>query len=96
MFFYLNGFALGDGNLKTSAPRSPPLHAQPPLTPLRRFCSGRSVPGSHLFKTDTGHGREDADIMKWAEGKVHPVTGEALAVRRLECPPRSVVVMWTQ
>ena len=56
----------------------------------------RSVPGSHLFKTDTGHGREDADIMKWAEGKVHPVTGEALAVRRLEGPPRSVVVMWTQ
>ena len=69
------------------------MHAQPSLTPL---VFRRSVPGSHLFKTDTGHGREDADIMKWAEGKVHPVTGEALAVRRLECPPRSVVVMWTQ
>ena len=70
MFFYLNGFALNDGNLKT-------------------------VPGSHLFRENTGGGATDADIEAWAEGKVHPATGEPLAIRRLECPPCSVVVMWT-
>lgn len=70
VFFYLNGFALNDGNLKT-------------------------VPGSHLFRENTGGGATDADIEAWAEGKVHPVTGEPLAIRHLECPPCSVVVMWT-
>lgn len=70
IFFYLNGFALDDGNLKT-------------------------VPGSHLFRDDTGGGASDSDIMEWAAGKLHPVTGEPLAIRKLECPPGSVVIMWT-
>ena len=70
VFFYLNGFRLEDGNLKT-------------------------VPGSHLFRTDTGSGRTDAEIMAWAAGKRHPVTGKPLAIRKLSCPPGSVVVMWT-
>ena len=70
VFFYLNGFRLEDGNLKT-------------------------VPGSHLFRTDTGSGRTDADIMAWAAGKRHPVTGKPLAIRKLACPRGSVVVMWT-
>ena len=70
VFFYLNGFGLEDGNLKT-------------------------VPGSHLFRTDTGSGRTDAEIMAWAAGKRHPVTGKPLAIRKLSCPPGSVVVMWT-
>ena len=70
VFFYLNGFRLEDGNLKT-------------------------VPGSHLFRTDTGSGRTDAEIMAWAAGKRHPVTGKPLAIRKLACPPGSVVVMWT-
>ena len=70
VFFYLNGFRLEDGNLKT-------------------------VPGSHLFRTDTGSGRTDAEIMSWAAGKRHPVTGKQLAIRKLACPPGSVVVMWT-
>ena len=29
------------------------------------------------------------------EGKTHPITGEPLAISHLECPPSSVVVMWT-
>ena len=70
VFFYLNGFHLEDGNLKT-------------------------VPGSHLFRTDTGNGRTDADIMAWAAGKRHPITDKPLAIRKLACPPGSVVVMWT-
>ncbi len=70
VFFYLNGFGLKDGNLKT-------------------------VPGSHLFRTDAGSGRTDADITAWASGKRHPITAKPLAIRKLACPPGSVVVMWT-
>ena len=70
VFFYLNGFRLEDGNLKT-------------------------VPGSHLFRTDTGNGRTDADIMAWAADKRHPITDKPLAIRKLACPPGSVVIMWT-
>ena len=33
--------------------------------------------------------------MRWAAGKTHPLTGTPLAIRRLECPPGSVVVMYT-
>ena len=33
--------------------------------------------------------------MAWAAGKRHPGTGEPLAIRKLACPPGSVVVMWT-
>ena len=70
VFFYLNGFELENGNLKT-------------------------VPGSHLFRTDTGSGRTDADIMVWAADKRHPISAKPLAIRKLACPPGSVVVMWT-
>ena len=70
MFWYLNGFDLNNGNLKT-------------------------VPGSHLFRNDTGAGRTDDDIMEWARDKVHPATGEPLAIRKLACPRGSVVVMMT-
>jgi hypothetical protein len=70
VFFYLNGFELENGNLKT-------------------------VPGSHLFRTDTGSGRTDADIMAWAADKRHPISAKPLAIRKLACPPGSVVVMWT-
>lgn len=70
VFFYLNGFKRGDGNLKV-------------------------VPGSHLFRTNTGHGATDDDIEAWAKDKIHPLTGEPLAIQQLECPPSSVVVMWT-
>ena len=66
IFFYLNGFSLMNGNLKT-------------------------VPGSHLFRTDVGGGQTDEDIMEWADDKTHPVTGEPLAIRKLECPEGSVV-----
>jgi hypothetical protein len=70
IFWYVNGFNLMDGNLKT-------------------------VPGSHLFRDDTGGGRTDEDIMSWASGKHHLVTGAPLSIRKLECPPGSVVIMWT-
>lgn len=53
------------------------------------------MPGSHLFVDDPGGGANDEDIEAWAEGKVHPITGEPLAISHLECPPSSVVVMWT-
>ena len=53
------------------------------------------MPGSHLFRNDTGAGRTDDDIMEWARGKVHPATGEPLAIRKLACPRGSVVVMMT-
>ena len=33
--------------------------------------------------------------MEWARGKVHPVTGKPLAIRKLACPRGSVVVMMT-
>jgi hypothetical protein len=71
IFFYINGFELNNGNLKT-------------------------VPGSHLFRRDLAHGRDDESLEKeWIKDKTHPVTGEPLQIRRLSCPPGSVVAMWT-
>eukprot|EP01043_Picozoa_sp_COSAG02_P006900 COSAG02_NODE_201_length_29473_cov_135.510213_26_plen_393_part_00 len=71
IFFYVNGFSLQNGNLKT-------------------------VPGSHLIRDDLAHGRDDDELTEqWMRGKAHPITGEPLAIRRLECPRGSVVCMWT-
>jgi hypothetical protein len=72
VFFYLNGFKLGDGNLHV-------------------------LPGSHTFRRFP-HGMLSADEVHssdWIRGKTHRVTGKPLRVQELECPPGSVVVMWT-
>jgi ectoine hydroxylase-related dioxygenase (phytanoyl-CoA dioxygenase family) len=54
------------------------------------------VPGSHLIRQDLAHGRDDEELAsEWMRGKVHPLTGEPLAIRHLECPRGSVVCMWT-
>ena len=54
------------------------------------------MPGSHLIRDDLARGGNDDELTeKWMAGKVHPLTGEPLAIRRLECPRGSVVCMWT-
>jgi hypothetical protein len=56
----------------------------------------KTVPGSHLIRDDLAHGSDDDELTeKWMKGKTHPITGEPLAIRHLECPRGSVVCMWT-
>ena len=56
----------------------------------------KAVPGSHLFRDRSIRAATDADLAEgWMAGKVHPVTGEPLAIETLAAPPGSVVLMWT-
>jgi hypothetical protein len=72
IFWYVNGFSEGDGNLK-------------------------AIPGSHLHRSDPMPGfANDADVEAgWLNGRTHPITGKPLEIERLECPPGTVIVMWT-
>ena len=56
----------------------------------------KAVPGSHLFRDPSLRAATDADLSSgWMQGKVHPQTGEPLAIETLSVPPASVVLMWT-
>ena len=52
--------------------------------------------GSHLFRDPAVSFLGDEALYKgWVQGKVHPTSGEPLKIEQLECPPGSVIAMWT-
>jgi len=54
------------------------------------------VRGSHLYRDATIRADSDAELMEgWMAGKVHPLTGSALAIEELNVPKGTVVLMWT-
>ena len=54
------------------------------------------VPGSHLYR-DPGINAESDDelVQGWMAGKVHPISGQPLAIEELSVPKGTVVLMWT-
>ena len=59
------------------------------------------VPGSHLFRDPTANAPNDEALREgWlrdsvtGETKLHPLTGEPLEIKELDCPRGSVVLMW--
>ena len=54
------------------------------------------VPGSHLFRDPAVSFLGDTALQAgWVDGKTHSMTGEPLQIEELECPPGSVIIMWT-
>ena len=54
------------------------------------------VPGSHLYRDPSINAESDAGLVQgWMAGKVHPVSGQPLAIEELSVPQGTVVLMWT-
>ena len=54
------------------------------------------VPGSHLFRERIGKVDSDEELQDgWVNGKLHPITGEPLAIEALSMPSGTVIAMWT-
>ncbi len=54
------------------------------------------VRGSHLFRDPAVSFLGDEALFEgWVKGKTHPMSGEPLRIEQLECPPGSVIAMWT-
>ena len=54
------------------------------------------IPGSHLFRDEAIRASDDEAMTRgWMQDKVHPETGDPLAIEYLDAAPGSVVVMWT-
>lgn len=54
------------------------------------------VPGSHLYRDAEIRAESDGELAAgWLAGKVHPETGEGLAVEELSVPEGTVILMWT-
>jgi hypothetical protein len=54
------------------------------------------VPGSHLYRDATIRAVSDEELLSgWMAGKLHPQTGEALAIEELSAPEGTVALMWT-
>lgn len=92
IFWYINGFAEDDGNLK----------AIPGSHLLRSDSAGgdESAEGAGQILSPFSRGSlsvEDFEALEAGpiEGRVHPITGGPLAIERLVCPPGTVIVMWT-
>ena len=55
------------------------------------------VPGAHLFQVPYQYSSSnagDAEMERWLEGKVHPMTGEPLRILKLRVPPGSFISFW--
>lgn len=54
------------------------------------------VPGSHRYRDPGIHAASDAELAEgWMAQKVHPASGQPLAIAELAVPPGTVVLMWT-
>jgi hypothetical protein len=55
------------------------------------------VPGAHLYQVPYKYSSsraDDAEMERWLDGKLHPMTGEPLSIVKLRIPPGSFISFW--